>query len=650
MAISPADFYAYSRATGVPVPESPEERAQMAPEVLEFRRNQLKAPESQESRGFDPLSVGIGVGLALAGGVGAALAGRRLMRGPAKSATAGVRQVNLAEMATEAAPVRRVVAETTPPPSKEPDVVQQIIEKYRPEYEQTKRLETGRATQQEMRRQAAQVQGIERQIDDVLTEIRSSGTEGFNPRSYLESTGSIAPAETLTDTQKIQQPLIADQKFNAVESAEDQQTGRVMQRLQQNEDYDITQVSLLEDIAETQRQEMMAQAQPSQMIGYADDAPITQVASQLPDGLPVDQIEQTRSLSSQELADIAKTEMMARRQTLIDRGLRPGTTRFERALAEGWASKAGLQPGTEEFRQNISLPTTIRKAVEAASIEEVPESERIPGLTGRPSEHTLINIGPEAQIKSTAAGTAIRGAAPSLQEVLPKVEERQLFGTGDPLVPNVPMEMGQDIPGALRVTGAMPSDVPTSAQSKQEIKYSILNRAPLPEIPGGSAGMGIYGQEAGYVPGAMSKKTGEYSTAASRKPTDVPKWIAKQEATPYSGVSTEGLTKALEKSTKSGTVAIQSEIERRQRNVESVALSETLRDLQLRGRPGQAEKFVASLNETLTPEQRANQMARQALIRPITRSASSSYVQKKPTAAQAALARYVKTVGNPYEL
>lgn len=69
MALAPADFYAYSRATGVPVPEDPEERAQMAPEVLEFRRNQLKAPQSE---GIDPVSVGIGLGLAAAGlGAGA---------------------------------------------------------------------------------------------------------------------------------------------------------------------------------------------------------------------------------------------------------------------------------------------------------------------------------------------------------------------------------------------------------------------------------------------------------------------------------------------------------------------------------------------------------------------------------------------------
>lgn len=47
MALSPADFAAYSRATGTPFPEDPEERAQIAPEVLAFRRNQLRGPEQE---------------------------------------------------------------------------------------------------------------------------------------------------------------------------------------------------------------------------------------------------------------------------------------------------------------------------------------------------------------------------------------------------------------------------------------------------------------------------------------------------------------------------------------------------------------------------------------------------------------------------
>ena len=67
MALTPADFAAYSRATGVPYPESPEERAQMVPEVRAFRAGQLK---QGESGGENNLLTGIGIGLGLLGAAG----------------------------------------------------------------------------------------------------------------------------------------------------------------------------------------------------------------------------------------------------------------------------------------------------------------------------------------------------------------------------------------------------------------------------------------------------------------------------------------------------------------------------------------------------------------------------------------------------
>jgi hypothetical protein len=33
MAVSPADFYAYSRATGVQIPDDPYEKAELVPEI-----------------------------------------------------------------------------------------------------------------------------------------------------------------------------------------------------------------------------------------------------------------------------------------------------------------------------------------------------------------------------------------------------------------------------------------------------------------------------------------------------------------------------------------------------------------------------------------------------------------------------------------
>lgn len=100
MVLSPADFYAYSEATGVPVPDTFEERAALTRDVLNFRRNQLKtAPEAQE--GPNPLALGLGIGLGLAGLAGAGVAARRLLRSGKAGGKAGVTKIDLSQYSKE---------------------------------------------------------------------------------------------------------------------------------------------------------------------------------------------------------------------------------------------------------------------------------------------------------------------------------------------------------------------------------------------------------------------------------------------------------------------------------------------------------------------------------------------------------------------
>jgi hypothetical protein len=366
--------------------------------------------------------------------------------------------------------------------------------------------------------------------------------------------------ETLVDKQQARTGFNVDQAINALDAAEDQQTGRMKIQLQRNEDLDMSQVEVLEDIASQQRNSMLEM-----------DEPINRVAAQLPDGLPVDQAEGVRSLSSQELADIAKSEMITRRQAVAARGLIPGTLRFERALAEGWASKPGFMPGTEEFRQRIALPRVIRSAVQAASADPL---DPLGGL----KERTVVNIGPNAEISSTAAGTAIRGASPVYDIAEPKIATRQIFGTPDTLVPGAPDELMPDRPGIETAF----QQIISQPQLPERIDPYALKR-----LKGGSPGIGVYGPELSYVPGAVGKTTGEYSAATSRTPGYVPAWILKQEQTPFSGVSTEGLNRALTKSGKSGTSAITSELGRREIAKENLVKSELLRRANIEGRDPQ---------------------------------------------------------------
>lgn len=136
MAISPADFYAYSRATGVPVPESDEERAQMAGDVANFRRNQLRAPEQPEEEGFN-LTTAIGAGvLGLAGAYGLHRGIKHLEGRAPRSETAPIKVENLNDVFSlgrqksvpeaqaaraEATPLVRKESPAAPEPSKTVD-------------------------------------------------------------------------------------------------------------------------------------------------------------------------------------------------------------------------------------------------------------------------------------------------------------------------------------------------------------------------------------------------------------------------------------------------------------------------------------------------------------------------------------------------
>jgi hypothetical protein len=111
MALAPVDFYAYSRATGVPVPEDPEERAALVPEVVEFRRNQLRAPQQESQLPGILGAAALGLGILGAG----AVAARRFGRGIPKAAKPKVSGINVTDLETVA---RANIPTPTPAPSK----------------------------------------------------------------------------------------------------------------------------------------------------------------------------------------------------------------------------------------------------------------------------------------------------------------------------------------------------------------------------------------------------------------------------------------------------------------------------------------------------------------------------------------------------
>ena len=480
----------------------------------------------------------------------------------AKSATAGVRQVSLqdkANLETAAAGVPTPAAPTGPTAAERKAVYEAVAQKPEAELPQVTRPQSG--------------VDFKLITDSVTGEKFAPGRSpaGTTPRDYLEDQGFVA--NTMVDQQDARVGLQVDQSVAAINAAEDQATGRVMRRLQANEDLDIGAVNAAKEQAEAVLEDTISR-NPQLASDTPLDAAANSVARSLPDGAPIDQAEtgarMQGPITAQEQVDLAVAEMKARRQELEASGLQPGTVRFERRLAEPFRTSEYTQ-----MRGTGAVETALPAGPIRQTVESVGASESLP-------ERSLINVGPDAQITSTAAGTAIRGKSPSYQTTPAKEEKRQLFGTSDVSVPGAPDELGQDIPGSARVRGIAPQLEEGEGLSKQEVIYSALDRPATPEPPGGSPGIGIYGEQSGYV-------AGPYSTAASRKPTDVPAFLQKREAkTGFESLSTDQLASGAAKSQGRVKDAFESELKRRENAGASLQVSEALRRARIEGRDPQS--------------------------------------------------------------
>ena len=271
MALAPADFYAYSRATGQPYPESPEERAQQAPQVLEFRRNQLKSPEASNN---NPIALGFGIALGLAGLGGAGLAARRMLRSGKTTGQSGVSQTDLSKYET---PQIREAGRTKPTFVEPSKVVMDA-----PAAPVQRTMDINAAVDDEVTRllnDPGLLKFVEAEEADIINRLPEMRAEQSRQQSQVRRALSATaddillerraePTNSLVTQQQATGGFNVKQAIAALESGEDQQTGRVKNQLQRNEDLDLGQIEVLEDVA-----------------------PINRVASQLPDGQPLDQAE-----------------------------------------------------------------------------------------------------------------------------------------------------------------------------------------------------------------------------------------------------------------------------------------------------------------------------------------------------------------------
>jgi hypothetical protein len=155
----------------------------------------------------------------------------------------------------------------------------------------------------------------------------------FGPQTFLKQKGYI-DTESMTEQHVAARPQHIEQVEDALSSGAHQMEGRTKHRLQQNEDLDLGQVEIMEEMADAQYRNFVNQAEPSQMMGLEPDIHVEQVASRLPDGLPVDQAEGLkRDLSNTPAARFLEQERNVISRILQNKDLPVSPTRIEKELA-----------------------------------------------------------------------------------------------------------------------------------------------------------------------------------------------------------------------------------------------------------------------------------------------------------------------------
>lgn len=221
MTLSPADFSAYSQATGTDYPRNAEERARLAPNVRDFRRNQLKQQESEPEQ--DNIVANSLLGLGILGAIG--MGARKLLQAPVpKKPAAGVTVTNLSD-------IQRVAAAKVPT-----ERTQQILNtKNVDDFVRGKTKTLGEnflvSTPEgfkEFSQRAKQVPAAAPQVSAAVT-----------PSKTLEAPAPVIDEAGRTQRQnKLFQDFgVIDQQQEAFQSGADQMVGRAERNIQRDTDF-----------------------------------------------------------------------------------------------------------------------------------------------------------------------------------------------------------------------------------------------------------------------------------------------------------------------------------------------------------------------------------------------------------------------------
>ena len=299
-------------------------------------------------------------------------------------------------------------------------------------------------------------------------------------------------------------------------------------------------------------------------------------------------------LSAQETADRARNQMVQIRAELEAEGLRPGTTRFERALAErfktGESSRIGDLGVTGRSLEKVSLPAgPMRQTVQGV------ETSQSPAFSTR----SVTNVGEDlaSDLDQAASGTSIRGRSRVQNE--PEQFRTRVDKSGRPITD----EFGEELTELDLDTGESkyrrlvknpytgeltPEFAPKGQRAVQLFQGEGQPTRSMYISESDPGGIGIYGEERAFASGPISKfgeNVGQYTKTAQRKPTELP--YKEKKGTGLTSLSTPELEnfadKAAAKGNSTASKAALAELDRRQIAEVSMQASEVMRRARIEG-------------------------------------------------------------------
>lgn len=598
------------------MPEDAESRARIAPQVMEWRRNQLKQSQNQPEGPNLLQTVG---GILAGAGVGtlAFLGGRALARGRGVSPVNVQVQEEVVRRAAQPVPQLRGVMErsgaqtarppiprppTQPTPASAPPLGKtgpgvvdpwtgpapasyrgpSVEEEFLVAQAESRPLSAAPAQQNLFKyvQQAAEPEGdvadrllleynqlVERQArTDQL--VRSSvrdyqmEVQGKALRVMDELRG-----DSLVQVQQSKRPFNVDQAINALESGEDQSTGRVRQQLQRNEDLDIGAIDRLEDSTNN----------------------LDVAASMTPDGIPVDQAESGGRIN--QLVEQGKRYLRGK-EVDLDYDYSGENLRQSAQVNDRIARAMDLKDTAERIIREEQGQT---RPIEIARTRSSDERSRLAaqGFAGERLERQLLEN--------------MRANFPEGQEVMQPLQQEtsRIERVGMPSQ----LEVRENVGSVLPPRQGDPERIakPASQQAGYEGGIRGMGRITREDIEEEGGGMGIYGLERKYASGAV-RKSGEYgesdygelgyeySPAAERRPTETTGRPGLEDLrNPYSKLSDEQLGEV----SMYGSDADKYNAEQQLRKRASVDVSRELRRLQLSNEPGNAENFLTRFKQGL---------------------------------------------------